>query len=194
MQEKQNSLSRQTAHHSSRAFASPGIRTTFPSSMTSKKNSGPGMPDIQPDFPTGMWRLQNKTRINWYQEQSVFLSFQHTFIPGCRERAGADFNIQNPAGMLALFRGAMPHSLNQHPQIIRPVILPPSGNEQTEALDLPVFIRLDMVSSAAMRPPLPASLNIPESSEHSMLSQTTSLIPHSAEFLTAIFPPGNHPI
>jgi hypothetical protein len=143
MQEKQNSLSRQTAHHSSRAFASPGIRTTFPSSMTSKKNSGPGMPDIQPDFPTGMWRLQNKTRINWYQEQSVFLSFQHTFIPGCRERAGADFNIQNPAGMLALFRGAMPHSLNQHPQIIRPVILPPSGNEQTEALDLPVFIRLE---------------------------------------------------
>jgi len=37
MQEKQNFLSRQTAHHSSRAFASPGIRTTFPSSMTAKK-------------------------------------------------------------------------------------------------------------------------------------------------------------
>lgn len=140
--EKQGSLSQQAAHHSSRAFASPGIRTTFPSSMTAK-NSGPGMPDIQPDFPTGMWRLQNKTRINWYLGQSVFLSFQHTFIPGCRERAGADFNIQNPAGMLALFRGAMPHSLNQHPQIIRPVILPPSGNEQTEALDLPFFIRLE---------------------------------------------------
>ena len=114
-------------------------------------NSGPGMPDIQPDFPTGMWRLQNKTRINWYLGQSVFLSFQHTLIPGCRERAGADFNIQNPAGMLALFRGAMPHPLNQHPQITCPVIFPPPGNEQTKALNPPISIRLKPDSHGFIR-------------------------------------------
>ena len=93
------------------------------------------MPDIRPNFPTGMWRPPNKTRINRYLKQSVFLPFQHTFIPGRRERAGTDFNIQNPAGMLALFRGAMPHPLNQHPQITCPVIFPPPGNEQIGGIE-----------------------------------------------------------